>query len=80
MTDVWQPISTAPKTPRTGVRGPIIIGIDENGLLGRTSWIEDHPKGSHCWLLFSNKGLVEWEPLFWVPNIIDDRDKNGSPK
>ena len=73
--EIWQPISAAPKTPKTGIRGPIIIGIDETGLLGRTAWCYDHSKGSDCWLLFSGEGLMEWKPVYWVPNIIDSKER-----
>ncbi len=62
----WQTMSSAPKEPRTGVRGPVIIGINESGVVGRTSWCWDHPKGSSVWLLYTGDGLMEWEPIMWV--------------
>jgi hypothetical protein len=69
MTDPWKPISDAPKTPQTGRRGPTIIGVDANGLLGRTSFLHDHPKGGQIWILYSGEGLMEWEPVAWVPDF-----------
>lgn len=64
---VWQDMSSAPREPRTGVRGPIVVGVDNEGNIGRTSFCHDHPNGSNVWLLMSGEGLMEWEPILWVP-------------
>lgn len=62
----WKDISTAPREPRTGVRGPNIIGMDATGILGRTSWVHEHQKGGNCWLLYTGEGLIEWSPTLWI--------------
>lgn len=66
----WKDISIAPKLPQTGCRGPIIIGIDKTGLIGRTSFVHDHPKGGQVWLLHSGEGLMEWNPVLWVEDPV----------
>lgn len=69
MIEPWKPIAEAPKTPQTGCRGPIIIGVDATGLLGRTSFVHAHAKGNRVWVLYSGEGLMEWEPVAWVPDF-----------
>lgn len=64
---VWQDMSSAPREPRTGVRGPIVVGVDSEGNIGRTAFCHDHPNGSNVWLLLSGEGLMEWDPVKWVP-------------
>jgi len=64
----WEPIATAPKEPRLGVRGPIIVGVDATGTICRTAWVHEHHKGSNVWLMFTDEGLMEWEPTQWVPD------------